>query len=158
MIIRLKRNKYFFTAADDEAKALFERLPIGAEIELELYEESKPKTPKQRRATHLWFTHVAEWLNGAGFDVKTFLEKFWASGVGVPWAGVTVKEYLFRPVMEAMTHKKSSEHLTTVELIAVCKVLDAKLLDLLGEEPPDYPSKPRPEDEEAMSRYGNRGQ
>ncbi len=151
MIIRLKRNKYFFTAADEEAKALFERLPIGAEIEVELHEETKPKTGKQRSALHVWFEMLAEVLNDAGLGKHVVLKALEKLGIDVPWSKDSVKEDLYRPIMQAMTTKESTEHMNTKQPSEICKVLGTRLSEALGITPPAWPAKPTEEE----SRYDN---
>ena len=151
MIIRLKRNKYFFTAADEEAKALFESLPIDAVIEVEIAHEENPKTAKQRKSLHVYLDQLAEILNAAGFDQCIFFKEHMKSGFEIPWTLTSVKDCLYKPILEAMTGKTSTEQMNTKEPSEICKVLGTRLSEMTGITPPDWPAKPS----EADARYDN---
>lgn len=75
----------------------------------------KQRTLRQNKALHMWFTHVAAALNVSGLDMRKTLKP----GVDIPWSPETVKEYLFRPIMEAQLQKSSTTELTTAEIDAV---------------------------------------
>ena len=151
MILRLKRNKYFFTAVDDEGKAFFESLPLDSVIEVEIAQEENPKTKKQRAALHVWLDQIAEILNAAGFDQQVFFKKYWKEGIQAPWTLIACKELLYKPILEAMTGKGSTEQMNTKEPSEICKVLGTKLSEMTGIIPPAWPAKPSEED----ARYDN---
>lgn len=149
--LKLRREKYFFVPVDDESKEIFDSTPIGTTITAEIDVEKNPKTPKQRKALHVWFELLAEILNDAGLDKKVVLEALEKYGLYVPWSKESVKEDLYKPVMKAMTTKESTEQLNTKQPKEVCKVLGTRLSESLGITPPDWPHKPTEEE----SRYDN---
>lgn len=91
-------------------------------------EETKKRTLSQNRALHLWFEFVAAQLNGAGLDMRRTL----AQDIEIPWNKDTVKEMLYKPVMEAQTGKDSTTDLTTKELSQVAETITRHLAQKLG--------------------------
>lgn len=84
----------------------------------------KPRSIKQNRAAHLWFTHLADSLNDAGLEMKVVLAKrseIW-------WTPEAIKEVLFKGVMRAMyPSKNSTTQLTTAEFSKVTESLQMLL-------------------------------
>jgi hypothetical protein len=70
------------------------------------------RTKQQNKALHVMFRLFAEILNENGLDMRRTLKP----GVDIPWSAESVKEYLWRPVMEAQLNKKSTTQLTTKEV------------------------------------------
>lgn len=81
------------------------------------------RTSKQNKALHLLFTHIADELNGAGYDMRRTLKP----SIDIPWSGDTVKEYLWRPVQQAQVQKKSTTELTTKEIDEVFDTINRHL-------------------------------
>lgn len=81
--------------------------------------EYPQRTLRQNRALHKYFTLLAESLNDAGYDMRRTLK----AEVEIPWNAKTVKEYLWRPVQDAMLRKDSTTELDTKELDSVLEVL-----------------------------------
>lgn len=79
------------------------------------------RTILQNASMHLYFEHLAQSLNDAGFDMKKVLEM---KEVDVPWNKDMVKEVLWKGIQRAMFDKDSTTDLTTVEISEVYKVLD----------------------------------
>jgi len=71
---------------------------------------------------------VAESLNDAGYDMKKTLKP----EVEIPWSGNTVKEFLWRPIQDAMIQQESTTALTTDQVSAVYSVLSRHLSAKLG--------------------------
>lgn len=88
----------------------------------------KPRTSTQNSALHKYFELLADELNLAGYDMKKTLKPT----VDIPWDRDTVKDYLWRPIQEAMLQKGSTTELTTAEVDKVYKVLDRHLAEKLG--------------------------
>ncbi len=84
----------------------------------------KQRTLLQNRALHLYFTHLAEELNGAGLEMKAVLA---AKDVDVPWTGATIKEVVWKPVMEAQLGKKSTTEMTSKDIDSVFETLTRHL-------------------------------
>lgn len=94
----------------------------------------------QNRAMHLFFRELADTLNDAGFDMRRTLRQ----DVDVPWSEVTVKEHLWRPIQIALTHKRSTTDITTVEPSEIHEVLCRHLGQRLGITCPPWPHKKAP--------------
>lgn len=92
----------------------------------------KPRTIKQNKAIHLYFTLVADALNGAGLDIKTAVD------LDIPWTPENVKNLLWRPVQQTMLDKQSTTRLTTKEIDQVWEVVNRYLASLGIHEP--FPS------------------
>lgn len=86
------------------------------------------RTPKQNDSLHLWLEMVAEELNNAGLDMKAVLKP----EVDIPWTKGSAKDYLFRPVMKALTGKESTTELTTSEVSQVVDVINRHLAEKFG--------------------------
>jgi len=93
------------------------------------------RTKKQNRALHKYFSLVAGTLNDAGLDMRAVLKP----EVDIPWTGKTIKEYLWRPIQEVQTTKKSTTELTTKEISEVWETLNRHLGQKLGVHEP-FPS------------------
>lgn len=106
-------------------------------IEVEIRRKAKQRSLTQNRALHLWCQWMAETLNDAGFDMRRTLRE----DVDVPWTMTSVKEYLWRPVQEALTHKRSTTEITTVEPTEIHAVLSRHLGSRLGIEAPPWPKR-----------------
>ena len=66
----------------------------------------------QNASMHLYFRMLADAFNLAGLDMKKTLKP----EIDIPWSSDRVKEFLWRPVQEAMLNKESTTELTTREL------------------------------------------
>ena len=90
--------------------------------------EDKPRTLTQNKALHLYFTHLAPELNGSGLDMREVLKP----GVDIPWSGKTVKEYLWRPVMEIQLGKESTTEMTTKDIDKVFDTITRHIGEKFG--------------------------
>ena len=91
-------------------------------------EGAKPKTDAQRNALHLWFRQLATVLNDAGLDQRKYMESL-KDGFDIPWNEHSIKESLYKPIMEALTGHSSTEEQTTVEPDLIIR----HIVKLLGE-------------------------
>jgi len=95
----------------------------------------KPITRRQQNSLHLWCEQVANTLEEAGFDMTAVMKK----GAKIPWTKYSVKEYLYKPILEAMTGKDSTRDLDTVEPSKVADALSRHLAQRLGVVLPEWP-------------------
>lgn len=72
--------------------------------------EDMKRTSLQNRSLHLGFRLIKDALNLAGLDMRKVLKPH----IAIPWSEKSVKEFLFRPVMETMTQKKSTTELEKI--------------------------------------------
>ena len=86
------------------------------------------RTTQQNKALHKYCEMLAESLNDAGLDLRKTLRH----DIEVPWTKDLVKEYLWRPIQEAMTEKESTTDLTTVEPSEIHTVLSRHLGEKFG--------------------------
>ncbi len=77
------------------------------------------RTPKQNRAGHLWFKHIADTLNESGLDMQAVLAK----RVGIRWTEEAVKESLFKVLAKAMYNVDSTTKLDTKQFTVVAEML-----------------------------------
>lgn len=96
---------------------------------------------KQNRAIHLWFRLLADTLNDSGLDMKTVLKP----SVSISWTDKTIKEYIYKPIIEAMLLKKSTTELTTKEIDKVWEIINLHLGEKFGVEIPQIPSEEQTE-------------
>lgn len=106
-------------------------------VEVEVRRKAKQRTLTQNRALHLFCQWLADTLNEAGYDMRRTLRE----DVDVPWTQASVKEYLWRPIQEAMTQKESTTEITTLEPTAIHSVLSRHLAQKLGVQCPEWPKR-----------------
>lgn len=85
----------------------------------------KQRTKLQNSALHLYCKLLADALNDAGLDMKKVLTK----KPDIPWTKYSVKEYLWRPIQDAMTGKESTVDQNRIDYNKIHKVLDRHLLE-----------------------------
>lgn len=90
--------------------------------------KEEQRTKKQNRALHLYFTHLADELNGAGLDMRKTLKP----SVDIPWSGKTIKEYLFKPVMKIQLDYDSTTELTTKDIDLMFDTINRHLGEKFG--------------------------
>lgn len=81
-----------------------------AKLNDDSYKHKGKRTIPQNNAVHLACDMLANTLNDAGLDMKTVLKP----EVAISWSMITVKEYLFKPIMKAKTTKKSTTELNKI--------------------------------------------
>ena len=64
----------------------------------------KTRSTLQNNALHVYCRLLAEALNSAGYDMRKTLKE----GIEVPWTTELVKQYLWKPVQEAVTGNDST--------------------------------------------------
>jgi len=80
-------------------------------------------TNQQRKALHLYFTHLANRLNEAGLDMKAVLKP----EIDIPWTPQTIKEYLWRPIQKIQVNKTSTTTLERKEIDEIFNTLNRYL-------------------------------
>jgi len=70
-----------------------------------------PRTDQQNRGLHKGFDLLAAALNDAGLDMRVVLKP----EICIPWTKDSVKNYLYRPIMQAMYDKRSTTELEKQE-------------------------------------------
>lgn len=106
-------------------------------IEVDIRVGERQRTLTQNKALHLWFRFLAETLNDAGLDMRAVLKPDFE----MSWTESSVKEYLFRPVYQAMTQKKSTAEANRVEYSDVADEIGRHLQQKLGIKPPEWPKR-----------------
>lgn len=99
----------------------------------ELYEEKKyltikwkagkSRTTAQNNALHVYCRLLSEKLNDAGLDMKKTLK----AEVEIPWTTELVKEFLWKPVQEAVTGDRSTSNASTTDYDKTHAVLSKHL-------------------------------
>jgi hypothetical protein len=106
-------------------------------VEVEFRRKARQRTLTQNRALHLFCQWLADTLNDAGCDMRKTLRQ----DVDIPWTQESVKEHLWRPIQIAMTDKRSTTEITTVEPTEIHAVLSRHLGQKLGIACPDWPKR-----------------
>lgn len=102
-----------------------------------LDESEKPVTGKQFRSLHVWCKLMAELLDAHGLDMRVVLKP----DIEIPWEGRTVKEYIWKPVLAAMTMKESTLDMSTVDPTAILQVIGRHFAEKHGIEVPAWPDR-----------------
>jgi hypothetical protein len=82
--------------------------------------EKKQRSGPQNRSLHKYCTLLADALNNAGLDMKKTLKP----EIDIPWTCENVKDHLYKPILKALTGKKSTRDMNTVEPSEVYDVLN----------------------------------
>lgn len=98
-------------------------------------------TPSQRNSLHLWCEMLAKVLNDAGMDQTTFYKHHAKAGMQLPWTKHSIKETFYKPTLETMTGKRSTEEMNTLEPSEICTIIGKALSERLGITPPPFPSR-----------------
>lgn len=85
--------------------------------------EQQQRTITQNKAMHLYFTLLANSLNDAGLDMKKVLKP----SIDINWTPEAVKEYLWKPIQDAMFQKDSTTKLNTKQVGQIYEVLNRHL-------------------------------
>ena len=103
---------------------------LDAQFEKHHYLRATLKTGKQRTLTqnaslHLFCQLLADALNDAGFDFRTFVKE----GYPVPFNEMLVKEYMWRPIQKAIIGNDSTTKPKTHEYGMIYDALNIKLVE-----------------------------
>ena len=88
----------------------------------------KKRTNQQNNALHLYFDHLADELNMAGYDMKKTLKP----GIEIWWTPESIKNYLWRPIQQIMFNKYSTTELETNEVTKVYETLNRHTAEKFG--------------------------
>ena len=89
----------------------------------------RPKrTTQQNNALHLYLERLADALNAAGYDMKKTLKH----DVDIPWNKEMAKDFLWRPVQEALTGKESTADMDTHDPMQIYEVLSRHIGQKIG--------------------------
>jgi hypothetical protein len=88
------------------------------------------RTEQQNKSLHLLYQMLADELNSSGLDMRKTLKP----EIDIPWDKTTIKEYLWRPIQQAMTGKKSTTELDSNEIDRIFEVLSKHLGEKFGVE------------------------
>lgn len=89
----------------------------------------KKRTITQNSALHLYFQQLADALTSAGLDMRVVLKP----DIDIRWTKESVKEYLWKPVMETMFGNKSTTEMTTTDIDAIFEIITKHLGEKFGE-------------------------
>lgn len=92
--------------------------------------------PQQRKALHKWCEMVADTLNYQGMDMRKTLR----NDIEIAWTKDNVKEYIYKPVLEALTGKESTEEQSTLDPTEIVDILVKHFGEKFGVELPQWPS------------------
>lgn len=96
---------------------------------------NEQRTTKQNKALHVYCEELAVELNNAGLDMKAVLKP----EIDIPWNGLTVKEYIWRPIQKAALKKESTTELTTAEVNQIFEIIHRHISMKFGLDVP-FPS------------------
>ena len=92
------------------------------------WKTGRNRTHKQNNALHVYCRQLAQALNEGGFDMKKTLKQ----ETDIPWTGELVKQYLWKPVQEALTGKDSTSAASGEDYDKVHQVLSKHLSEKLN--------------------------
>lgn len=93
------------------------------------------RTLQQNNSLHLYLQLLSEALNNAGLDIRRTLKEDFE----IPWTPELAKQYLWKPLQNAMLEKESTTQLTRKEVNQVYEVLTKHLSERFGLEAVEFP-------------------
>lgn len=112
MIFEFATKKDFYDRMNDLTSAIWSRVELGTKTTVEIKDNAY--TSKQRGSLHIWCEQCAKALNDAGIPCRR-LSVFGDQQIEIPWSMGLFKEVVYKPVLEAITGKQSTEDQSTVE-------------------------------------------
>jgi len=97
----------------------------------------KQRTLTQNKALHLFLGMLADELNAKQMDMRKTLRH----DVELPWSTETVKEFIWRPIQEAVIAKESTTEADRQDYSKVYEVLAHHMATRLGVTIPEWPRK-----------------
>lgn len=125
MKIQFKKERGQLIPYSDEDERKLKKMQDGACYVVEM-KNMDIRTLQQNKALHKYFSLVAEALNDKQLTVKTIIK------ADIEWNPLSVKEMLWRPIQEAVLHKKSTTELKRNEIDDVYDTINLALGQKLG--------------------------
>lgn len=138
-MIEIKNYSEIHPALCEADLAATQAIKSGKTLIIEYHVEGKKYTKKQRGALHVWCEEVAKSLNNSGLYFAKRM-KFNGDEVEIDWDLYLVKEHIYKPMLEAMTGKVSTEDQDTVEPSAVVAVIHRHFALNHGINLPNWPN------------------
>jgi len=114
------------------------RLKLAGKRSLvEFTEHTGTRTLKQNNSLHKWLRELAEGLNSAGLDMRAVLKP----GVDIPWTDYSAKEFLWRPVQQAMTGHESTADCSKTQYGDIYDAIARHLGSKFGFQVPPWPQE-----------------
>lgn len=96
---------------------------VAEGVTLDIVKKSNYRTVTQNAALHLMFEQLAQELNDRGLDQRKVLKET----VDIPWSKDSIKDFLWRPIQDALFDTTSTTDLKTKEIDEVFKLLQRHL-------------------------------
>ena len=125
MKITFKKERGQLIPYSDEDERKLKKMEDGVAYVVDI-KNFDMRTLKQNAAMHKYFTLVAEALNDKQLTVKTITK------ADIEWNPTSVKEMLWRPIQEAVLHKKSTTELKRKEIDDVYDTINRALGEKFG--------------------------
>jgi len=120
MKITFKKERGQLIPYSDEDQEKLSKMSDGATYTVDI-KNFDTRTIKQNSAMHKYFQMLADTLNDRGLTVSKMVK------VELNWNDGMVKETLWRPIQEAILHKKSTTELNRDEISQVYDTLNRAL-------------------------------
>lgn len=95
---------------------------------MQLEAKNNQRTIQQNKAMHLYFRLLAEALNDAGYDMKKTLKPT----IDIPWSPETIKEYLWRPVLNGYRLKTSTAEMSKTDIDTIYDIVNKTIGERTG--------------------------
>ena len=91
-------------------------------------QEEKQRTIQQNKSLHLYCRMLSDALNEAGLDMLNVMKP----DVDMPWSGHTVKEFIYKPILEALTGKSSTMDMDTCDPSDIYEIINRHTAEKFG--------------------------
>jgi len=125
MKITFKKERGQLIPYSDEDERKLKKMEDGVAYVVDI-KNFDMRTLKQNAAMHKYFTLVAEALNDKQLTVKAIIK------ADIEWNPISVKSLLWKPIQEAVLHKKSTTELKREEIDDVYDTINSALGEKFG--------------------------
>ena len=131
----IRKGEAFYPMDSIQADEML-KIPEGVALSVSVEVEDNNRTKQQNKSLHKYCAMLSKDLNNAGLDMKKTLKP----EAEIPWSMLLVKEYLWQPIMKAVTNKTRTRDLDKKEVNEVYAVLSRHMAEKHGVTTP-FPSR-----------------
>lgn len=82
----------------------------------------------QNRSLHKYFSLLAEELNNSGYDMRKTIKQ----DIDISWSGLSIKEYLWRPIQKVFLQEQSTTKLKKGDVDKIYDILNKTIGERTG--------------------------
>ena len=109
------------TDAEDIEAEIMNKFKFDSKFRIvDIKNVKKNRSSQQNRALHKYYSLLAEELNSAGFDMRKTIKQ----DIDISWSGLSVKNYLWRPIQKVFLQEQSTAKLKKGDIDKIYDILN----------------------------------